>query len=118
MSFSAFFYETLMHPSILTRVIKNNGSHLRVCPAVLMGYTRHQVEDCDYPGIVPYEIGHKSFDRKLNRDERCVRGVLVDGLTESDMQLLDIFEGDVSASIGLLTSMSYPPSILCPEEIY
>jgi hypothetical protein len=32
----AFFYGTLMHPKILERVIKNDGSHLEICPAVLM----------------------------------------------------------------------------------
>jgi len=32
---SAFFYGTLMHPKILTRVIGNDGSHLEICPAVL-----------------------------------------------------------------------------------
>src|SRR5882762_8351525 len=33
---SAFFYGILMHPNILTRVIGNDGSHLHVCPAILM----------------------------------------------------------------------------------
>ena len=34
--FSAFFYGTLLHPKILTRVIGNDGSHLDICPAVLL----------------------------------------------------------------------------------
>jgi hypothetical protein len=33
---SAFFYGTLMHPKILKRVIANDGSHLQLCPAVLL----------------------------------------------------------------------------------
>lgn len=33
---SAFFYGTLMHPKILKRVIGNDGSHLQICPAVLL----------------------------------------------------------------------------------
>jgi hypothetical protein len=32
---TAFFYGTLMHPRILTRVIGNDGSHLEICPGVL-----------------------------------------------------------------------------------
>ena len=32
---TAFFYGTLMHPKILMRVIKNDGSHLKLCPAIL-----------------------------------------------------------------------------------
>lgn len=34
--FSAFFYGTLLHPDILKRVIGNDGSHLEICPAVLL----------------------------------------------------------------------------------
>jgi hypothetical protein len=33
---SAFFYGTLMHPRILKRVINNDGSHLKICQAVLL----------------------------------------------------------------------------------
>ena len=32
---NAFFYGTLMHPKILTRVIGNDGTHLEICPAIL-----------------------------------------------------------------------------------
>jgi len=34
--FSAFFYGTLLHPKILKRVIDSDGSHLEICPAVLL----------------------------------------------------------------------------------
>jgi len=33
---SAFFYGTLMHPKILKRVLDNDASHLKICPAILM----------------------------------------------------------------------------------
>jgi len=33
---SAFFYGTLMHSQVLQRVIGNPGSHLQICPAVLL----------------------------------------------------------------------------------
>ncbi|TFK40394.1 hypothetical protein BDQ12DRAFT_648909 [Crucibulum laeve] len=39
----AFFYGTLMHPKILTRVIDNDGAHLQFCSALLLDYTRHEV---------------------------------------------------------------------------
>jgi hypothetical protein len=35
-TYSAFFYGTLLHPKILKRVIGNDGSHLEMCPAVLL----------------------------------------------------------------------------------
>lgn len=32
---AAFFYGTLLHPKVLKRVIGNDGTHLRICPAIL-----------------------------------------------------------------------------------
>ena len=40
------------------------------------------------------------FSRDLAPEERSVRGSLVVGLSERDMRLLDIFEGDVSAHLS------------------
>ncbi|KAF7327722.1 Phosphoric monoester hydrolase [Mycena kentingensis (nom. inval.)] len=91
---SAFFYGTLMHPRILCRVIGNDGSHLKICPAVLLEHTRHKVLYADYPGVIPYSKGRAFFDLDLERDARCVRGTLVTGLTEEDTSYLDTFEGD------------------------
>lgn len=50
-------------------------------PAVLHGYCRHKVKGADYPAIVAEE-------------NQTVRGVFVTGLTEANMEKLDIFEGD------------------------
>ncbi|KII87642.1 hypothetical protein PLICRDRAFT_42147 [Plicaturopsis crispa FD-325 SS-3] len=91
---SAFFYGTLMHPKILRRVIGNDGAHLQICPAVLLEYTRHQIQHADYPGIVPYTKSRALFNRELDAEERSVRGTLVTGLTASDIALLDVFEGN------------------------
>ncbi|KAI5117959.1 hypothetical protein M0805_001620 [Coniferiporia weirii] len=91
---SAFFYGTLLHPKVLKRVIGNDGTHLRICPAVLLEHTRHHVQNCDYPGIVPYEVSRELFNHDLTREERSVRGNLVTGLSKEDMLLLDFFEGD------------------------
>ncbi|KAF8199547.1 hypothetical protein BJ912DRAFT_949375 [Pholiota molesta] len=91
---TAFFYGTLMHPKILKAVIKNDGSHLQLCPAVILEHTRHKVKGADYPGVLPFSRGEKLFSRTLTREERSVRGTLVKGLTEEDMKYLDIFEGN------------------------
>ncbi|KAF9030968.1 hypothetical protein BDZ89DRAFT_1013372 [Hymenopellis radicata] len=91
---SAFFYGTLMHPKILTRVIKNGGSHLTICPAVLLDHTRHVVRNADYPGVAPLSRTKDLFDRELTREESCVRGTLVFGLTDADIKHLDSFEGE------------------------
>ncbi|TFK20281.1 hypothetical protein FA15DRAFT_673599 [Coprinopsis marcescibilis] len=91
---SAFFYGTLMHPTILKQIIQNEATHLVYCPAILLNYTRHKVKDVDYPGIIPESKGKTLFSRELSQDERSVRGTLVMGLTESDIEFLDYFEGD------------------------
>ncbi|KAJ7475882.1 hypothetical protein FB451DRAFT_1245102 [Mycena latifolia] len=89
---SAFFYGTLMHPKILKRVIGNDGSHLQICPAVLLVWTA-PAQSADYPGIIPYSEGRVLFDHDLDREACSVRGTMVTGLTASDVALLDIFEG-------------------------
>ncbi|KAF8673990.1 PLP-dependent transferase [Rhizoctonia solani] len=91
---SAFFYGTLMHPAVLKRVIGNDASHLQAAPAVLLSFTRHHVRNCDYPAIVPYNVGAVLLKRELNRDEKCVRGVIISGLRPEDVACLDVFEGD------------------------
>ncbi|CAE7095508.1 unnamed protein product [Rhizoctonia solani] len=94
---AAFFYGTLMHPAVLKRVIGNDASHLQAAPAVLMASLlrqEHHVRNCDYPAIVPYNVGTVLLKRELNRDERCVRGVIISGLRREDVACLDIFEGD------------------------
>ncbi|KAG1729660.1 uncharacterized protein EDB91DRAFT_1159188 [Suillus paluster] len=91
---SAFFYGTLMHPEILKRVIGNDGNQLQMCSALLLDYTRHQVKDEDYPAILPYSQSRTMFDHDLDFEEKSVRGSLVTGLSEEDIRLLDVFEGN------------------------
>jgi len=87
-----------MHPLILKRVIGHEGSDLQICPAILLDYTRHHVQHADYPGILPYSQSVSLFKEDLEREERCVRGSLVTGLSDTDLHLLDEFEGDVGSS--------------------
>ncbi|OBZ72370.1 hypothetical protein A0H81_07985 [Grifola frondosa] len=51
--FSAFFYGTLLHPSILRRVIGHQGETLEICPALL--------PYADYPAVLPYSKSHQLF---------------------------------------------------------
>lgn len=64
----------------------------------LQSFTRHHVKGCDYPAIVPYNVGSVLLKRELEREDRCVRGVIVSGLTPQDVAQLDVFEGDVRVS--------------------
>jgi hypothetical protein len=84
---TAFFYGTLMAPSVLYRVIYGNPQPLDYqkqqtssAPALLEGYERRKVQGCDYPAITACGGG-------------CVRGLLVKGLRDMDLVHLDTFEG-------------------------
>ncbi|KAM0723554.1 hypothetical protein Q7P37_000541 [Cladosporium fusiforme] len=86
---SAFFYGTLMAPSVLHRVCHGSTSpsnpiyathNLKTTPALLPSHRRHRVKRADYPAILPHATS-------------SVRGTYVTGLTASDMWRLDIFEG-------------------------
>ncbi|EMD33338.1 hypothetical protein CERSUDRAFT_76586 [Gelatoporia subvermispora B] len=82
---TAFFYGTLMHPKILQGVIQRQGKDLQICPALLLN------EEC--PAMLPYKKSRMLFSKELKARQRTVRGTLVKGLTDSDMVLLDRFEG-------------------------
>jgi hypothetical protein len=43
------------------------------------------------------------FNRKLSPEEKAVRGSLVTGLSEAEVKLLDIYEGDVGLFLLTLT---------------
>lgn len=139
-----------MHPEILKRVIGNDGTHLKICSAILLVRTisnlpwdhvlisflytgPHSSPDqgqprlrrcvrplaefdsvsqhADYPAVIPYSKSKSLFNRELSPEDKSVRGSLVTGLSESDVQLLDVFEGDVrplpSPTCSTLTYSGY-----------
>ncbi|SPO30363.1 uncharacterized protein UTRI_05827 [Ustilago trichophora] len=83
---SLFFYGTLVHPRILSRVIGNDGPHLRIQNAVLDGAQLYHVRGQEYPGLLRVPSSRSSIN--------AVKGTLVSGLTRSDLACLDAFEGD------------------------
>ncbi|KZP11022.1 hypothetical protein FIBSPDRAFT_195475 [Athelia psychrophila] len=112
--YAAFFYGTLMHPEILKRVIGNDGTHLKICSAILLDHTRHQIKHADYPAVIPYSKSKSLFNRELSPEDKSVRGSLVTGLSESDVQLLDVFEGDYTRDLVPVHPIS-PYSTLAPH---
>ncbi|GAA99426.1 uncharacterized protein L969DRAFT_86671 [Mixia osmundae IAM 14324] len=89
-----FFYGTLMHPGVLERVIGHAVDKLTFTDAVLYEHTRHHVRHADYPAVIPIQSAQKLIGRALDREEASVRGTIVQGLSPSDVDLLDVFEGD------------------------
>ncbi|KAF2170759.1 hypothetical protein M409DRAFT_63830 [Zasmidium cellare ATCC 36951] len=82
---TAFFYGTLMAPSVLHRVVHGTPDptyphNLTTTPALLPSHRRHRVRHADYPAILPHPTS-------------TVRGTYVTGLTAADIWRLDIFEG-------------------------
>ncbi|KAJ8604384.1 hypothetical protein MRB53_041828 [Persea americana] len=78
---AAFFYGTLMAPSVLHRVTAKPRDTFTARPAILHNHRRHRVLRCDYPAMIPAASS-------------SVRGTFVEGLDDRDLARLDAFEGD------------------------
>jgi len=88
--YTAFFYGTLMAPSVLKRVTSHDPAStalpLTSRPAILYNHRRHRVKGADYPAVIP--------SSPESSKEKSVRGTVVEGLTKEDIWRLDVFEGD------------------------
>lgn len=111
-TYSLFFFGTLVHPAILSKIIENDGAHLSVQPAILPGYVIHHVVNEDYPGLVARNQSDLIMSRKGTEKANgvieeqvvvaeAVRGTVVRGLTAMDVRKLDIFEGDEYIRVGV-----------------
>ena len=109
-----------MVPQILHQVIHGKTDPepwqkalISVKPAILHGYRRHRVRECDYPAIVPVNDNnittttshsnnnnndnnnlHGSTDTNVAGSSSSVLGTVVSGITDGDIHRLDLFEGD------------------------
>ncbi|KAI7898336.1 uncharacterized protein BX663DRAFT_525479 [Cokeromyces recurvatus] len=94
MSYSIFFYGSLMSKNVLLRVLcgpdasdderllKYNS--IRLKPTWLKEYGRSALKGEEYPAMI----------YTGNKDD-VVQGILCENLTANDLQALDIFEGNV-----------------------
>ena len=89
---SLFVYGTLMSPHVAETLLGRIPSPME--PATLWGYKRYAVKRQVYPAI----LSTKEFSRDNNQHQqhgRCsffVEGILMRGLTTSEMKRLDWFE--------------------------
>ena len=74
-----FTYGTLMFAPVWDSLI---GSHYNSEPAVLGGFRRYAVKNEEFPVIRP------------DHDHACVEGIIYYGLSQSDFDNLDEFEGE------------------------
>ena len=79
---SVFVYGTLLAPEVLQTLLNRVPKHV---PARLEGYIRHPVKGLVYPGLVAASENDRSSSTS---------GLLLSGLSQSDMRVLDWFEDD------------------------
>ncbi|GAA5954093.1 hypothetical protein JCM8115_003309 [Rhodotorula mucilaginosa] len=119
-SHSLFFYGTLCHAAVLRRVIGNNGEHSTCRDALLEDHVRLHVAGEDYPAVVSVDSAESArlLKRNLAPTERRVQGVVVQGLTDDDVAMLDEFEGDEydrrPCSVSLLPTSPSASSLSAP----
>ena len=95
-----FVYGTLTsHQVVRTLLGKNSASVLEFQPARLLGYSRHPVKNCVYPGMIPHP-------------EKEVRGCLLENVSFHEMKLLDWFEGDEYERRLVQVSIERSPSLV------
>lgn len=102
-TYTLFFYGTLVHPAILSKIIQHPGASLSIQPAILPLHELHHVRGQDYPALVPLEQSEKvvagAKAKGVGNDNAvthlgAVRGTVVRGLAPEDVRRLDAFEGD------------------------
>ena len=84
-----FVYGSLLFPDLVTAL---TGNHFHSFPAILEGYRRCRVKDCDYPAII------ETPGAKVN-------GLLIENIDDKSMQLLSFFEGDEYAKQQVKVSL-------------
>jgi gamma-glutamylcyclotransferase (GGCT)/AIG2-like uncharacterized protein YtfP len=73
-----FVYGTLQSELIINKLTRKK---FHSSPAILRGYKRYRVKDCDYPAIVA-EAGSET------------KGLILFNVKDSDLHILSFYEGD------------------------
>ena len=73
-----FCYGTLQVPQVIHAV---TGRTYPGKPATLLGYAIYRVKNAEYPGII------QAADRET-------KGIIYENVSEKDLRVLDLFEGD------------------------
>ncbi|WVQ86188.1 hypothetical protein IAT38_008356 [Cryptococcus sp. DSM 104549] len=102
-AYDFFFYGTLCVSIVLEKVLGHKGEGLSFQDAVLRGYTRHCVKDETYPAIIDSHRTEALLGngKAPSPEELNTRGTLVRGLSYTDVNALDLFEGTEYSRIRL-----------------
>lgn len=80
-----------MFPSITSRLLGRTIPSDQISEANLDGFIRLHILERDYPAVVSVEEARQKFG---DLGEKSVRGVVVSGLSEKELELLDAWEAD------------------------
>lgn len=97
-----FFYGTLMHPDVRTRVVR--GSY-RCEPAALTGFARYRVRGQTYPAM-------------MEKAGEAVDGVVCFDVSDADVVRLDRFEGEDYLRQVVHPALSTGNVIRCEAYLY
>jgi gamma-glutamylcyclotransferase (GGCT)/AIG2-like uncharacterized protein YtfP len=78
---------------VIAKVVGHETRDLHFSLARLQDHARHHIRGADYPALVSAVVHHTLAGNNATKNP-SVQGVLVSGLSEQDMKLLDAWEGD------------------------
>jgi gamma-glutamylcyclotransferase (GGCT)/AIG2-like uncharacterized protein YtfP len=100
---SVFVYGTLQYPSIVTLLL---GRTPETTKALVKGYRRYGLHSFVFPAVIEDPKGQ-------------VEGLLLSGLSEEDMAILDDYEGDEYCKHSVdVFSLDDPDTLLCTSSLY
>ena len=73
-----FVYGTLQSPEIVKKL---TGKSFKTSPAVLQGYNRYCVKECDYPAVI-------------QKDNAETAGLVLENVDDFSLDIISFYEGD------------------------
>ncbi|TNF45140.1 MAG: gamma-glutamylcyclotransferase [Bacteroidetes bacterium] len=75
---NVFVYGTLQSPKIVKKL---TGKSFQTLPAVLPGYKRYCVKDCDYPAVI-------------QQNDAETTGLVLENVDDLSLEIISFYEGD------------------------
>lgn len=88
-----FVYGTLLSTEIITKL---TGKTFKTIPAILSGFKKYCVKDCDYPAII-------------QMDDSSISGKVLENVDDESLKVISFYEGDeyVKQKVTVLINNGY-----------
>ena len=88
-----FVYGTLLSTEIITKL---TGKTFKTTPAILSGFKKYCVKDCDYPAII-------------QMDDSNISGKVLENVDDESLKVISFYEGDeyVKQKVTVLLNNEY-----------